>query len=72
MIEQIAAIHLVDVKATGLDALGDGHDFLDRQLDHWESEFHRMQRGPLPALEQLLRSLREQQPEPSPRHARAR
>ena len=66
VIEQIAAIHLVDVKATGLDALGDGHDFLDRQLDHWEGEIHRMQRGPLPALEQLLRSLREQQPEPPP------
>ena len=67
VIEQIAAIHLVDVKASGLDALGDGHDFLERQLDHWEGEIHRMQRGPLPALEQLLRSLREQQPEPSPR-----
>ena len=67
VIEQIAAIHLVDLKATGLDALGDGHDFLDRELDHWEGEIHRVQRGALPALERLLESLREQHPESSPR-----
>jgi aminoglycoside phosphotransferase (APT) family kinase protein len=67
VIEQIAAIHLVDLKATGLDALGDGHDFLDRELDHWEGEIHRVQRGALPALEQLLKSLRERHPESSPR-----
>jgi aminoglycoside phosphotransferase (APT) family kinase protein len=66
-IEQIAAIHLVDLKATGLDALGDGRDFLDRQLDHWEAEVQRVQRGPLPALEQLLGSLRERRPQPTPR-----
>ena len=67
VIEQIASIHLVDLAATGLDALGDGHDFLDRQLDHWEHEIRRLQRGPLPALEQLLGALREQRPQPTPR-----
>ncbi len=67
VIEQIAAIHLVDLKTTGLNALGDGHDFLDRQLDHWEGEIRRVQKGALPALEQLLASLREQRPDPTPR-----
>ena len=67
VIEQIAAIHLVDLKATGLDALGDGRDFLDRQLDHWEGEINRVRRGPLPALDQLVKSLREQRPEPTSR-----
>ncbi len=67
VIEQLAAIHLVDLPATGLDALGDGHDFLERQIGHWEQEIRRLQRGPLPALEQLLRALREQRPEATPR-----
>jgi len=67
MIEQIAAIHLVDLRATGLDALGDGRDYVARQLDHWASEMHRVQRGPLPGLERLLAALRERQPEPCPR-----
>jgi aminoglycoside phosphotransferase (APT) family kinase protein len=66
-IEQIAAIHLVDLKATGLDGLGDGRDFLDGQLEHWEGEIRRVQRGPLPALEQLLGSLRGCRPQPTPR-----
>jgi aminoglycoside phosphotransferase (APT) family kinase protein len=66
VIEQIAAIHLVDLRTTGLDALGDGRDFLDRELNHWEGEMHRVQRGPLPALKRLLEVLRERRPEPTP------
>jgi aminoglycoside phosphotransferase (APT) family kinase protein len=57
----------VDLKATGLAALGDGRDFVTRELDHWEGEMRRVQRGPLPALERLLAELRRQQPEPCPR-----
>lgn len=67
MIDQLAAIHLVDLTATGLDSLGDGYAFLDRELDRWEGEMRRVQRGPLPALERLLEELRRQQPEPCPR-----
>jgi aminoglycoside phosphotransferase (APT) family kinase protein len=67
MVEQIAAIHLVDLRATGLDALGDGRNYVDRQLAHWAGEMHRVQRGPLPALERLLAALRERRPEPCPR-----
>lgn len=67
MVDQLAAIHLVDLEASGLDALGDGHDFVNRELDHWAGEMHRVQRGPLPALERLLAELRRQQPERNPR-----
>lgn len=62
MIEQIAAIHLVDLKATGLDSLADGRGYLDRELAHWSSEMRRFARGPLPALERLLAELHERQP----------
>jgi aminoglycoside phosphotransferase (APT) family kinase protein len=66
-VEQLAAIHLVDLRATGLDALGDGRDYLGRELAHWASEMHRVQRGPLPALERLLAALHERRHEPCPR-----
>ena len=64
MAEQLAEIHRVDLDATGLAALGDGHDHLDRELDHWEHEMHRVQRAPLPALECLLTALKDTRPEP--------
>lgn len=65
--EQIAAIHAVDLDATGLTALDDGPGHLDRELDHWASEINRVKRGPLPALERLLGALREGKPDSSPR-----
>jgi aminoglycoside phosphotransferase (APT) family kinase protein len=65
MAEQIAAIHSVNVEASSLNSLGDGRDHLARELDHWTSEMRRVQRGPLPALERLLRGLTDNKPEPS-------
>ncbi len=64
--DQIIAIHQVDLTATGLDSLGDGHDYLGHELDHWAAQMHRWQRGALPALERLLSALRVGQPDPSP------
>lgn len=65
--DQIAAIHDVDLDATGLADLGDGATHLDRELDHWYGEVRRVARGPLPAIERLHDELRRQQPEPTPR-----
>jgi aminoglycoside phosphotransferase (APT) family kinase protein len=67
LIEQLAAIHAVDLRETGLVALGDGQDYLDRELDHWASEMRRVARGPLPALERLHQALHDTKPAPSPR-----
>jgi len=67
MIDQFVAIHGVDLGATGLDSIGDGRDYLDRELGHWTDEIIRVRRGPLPALERLVAVLRDRQPEPSPR-----
>lgn len=66
MVDQLAAIHQVDLAATGLDALADGRRFVDRELEHWTSEMRRVQRGPLPAMERLLEELHAQRPEPCP------
>ncbi len=66
--EQLAAVHGVDLTATGLDALESaGDDHLDRELEHWATEMHRVKRAALPALERLLQGLRETRPQPHPR-----
>jgi aminoglycoside phosphotransferase (APT) family kinase protein len=67
MAEQLAAIHLVDLDATGLAGLDDGSDHLGRELARWAAEMERVKRGPLPALERLLQELRDTMPEPHPR-----
>ncbi len=67
MAEQLAAIHSVDLSATGLIALDDGNTHLDREIEHWAHEMHRVQRGTLPALERLLQGLRDSQPTPYPK-----
>ena len=65
--EQLAAIHSVDLASTGLDALDDGSEHLDRELNHWAAEMNRVKRDSLPALERLLPALRASKPEPCPR-----
>ncbi|OJZ69245.1 acyl-CoA dehydrogenase [Mycobacterium paraffinicum] len=66
LVEQLAAIHAVDLARTGLDALDDGAGHLDRELDHWAAEMDRVKRGSLPALERLHHGLRQCRPAPCP------
>lgn len=66
MADQLAAIHRVDLAATGLAELADGREHLDRELDHWVKEMSRVKRGPLPALERLAQTLRDTMPPPYP------
>jgi aminoglycoside phosphotransferase (APT) family kinase protein len=61
--EQLAAIHSVDLKQTGLDALDDGGNHLQRELNHWAAEMDRVKRDALPALERLLEELRDSTPQ---------
>lgn len=63
IIDQLVAVHQVDLAATGLDGLGDGDAYIDRELDHWSGEVRRVQLGPLPALERLEAEIRRQRPD---------
>lgn len=67
LVEQLAAIHTVDLTRTGLDGLDDGGNHLDRELGHWAAEMNRVRRGRLPALERLHEALLAGKPEPCPR-----
>lgn len=66
LVEQLAAIHTVDLTGAGLDALDDGRNHLDRELAHWAAEMDRVKRDRLPALERLHRALLAGKPEPCP------
>jgi aminoglycoside phosphotransferase (APT) family kinase protein len=66
IVEQLAAIHTVDLQATGLDTIADGRAHLDHELAHWIGEIDRVKQARLPALERLAAAVREQQPEPCP------
>lgn len=69
LVEQLAAIHAVDLTRTGLDTLDDGADHLDRELGHWAAEMDRVKRDRLPALERLHEALLVAKPDPCPRVA---
>jgi aminoglycoside phosphotransferase (APT) family kinase protein len=64
MVDQIAAIHKADVD---FDALPDGRDHLDRELDHWAAEIERAGGATDPTFAQLRDGLRAEQPAPCPR-----
>lgn len=59
MVDQIAAIHQAPVD------LGGGHDYLDRELEHWAAEARRS--SDLPEIDRLVEALRKTRPAPSPR-----
>lgn len=63
--DQLAEIHSVDLAATGLDAIADGRDYLERDLAHWRGEIDRVRREPSPALERLHATLVATRPEHS-------
>lgn len=64
LVDELATIHQVDTRA--LTFLGDGHDFAARELAFWSDEMRRVQRGPLPALEQLRARLEAERPADGP------
>ena len=70
MIEQLAAIHNVDIQTRGLhDIDGGGVEHLSREVAHWRSEIDRVERGRFPALQRLAEALLDLQPPPSERVA---
>ena len=66
LVEQLAAIHTVDLTRTGLATLDDGADHLERELGHWAAEMDRVKRDRLPALERLHGALLAGKPDPCP------
>lgn len=67
LVDQLAAIHRIDVATAGLADLDDGATHLTREVDRWAQDMNRVALAPLPALERLLAELRDAMPPPCPR-----
>lgn len=66
LVEALAVVHAVDAEAAGLtEVLGDGTDYLEREIERWHDETLRVQRGPMPALERLYSELKATLPTPT-------
>lgn len=66
MVDQIAAIHTVDLDAVGLTTIADGRTHLDRELEHWTAEVERAGGPAEPVFARLIDGLRAGQPAPCP------
>jgi aminoglycoside phosphotransferase (APT) family kinase protein len=62
LIDALARLHLVDIKAHGLDALGKPAGFVERQVRGWSERWHGSQTSELPAMDALAVWLIERLP----------
>jgi aminoglycoside phosphotransferase (APT) family kinase protein len=53
LVDALAQLHAVDVRAHGLDALGKPAGFVGRQVRGWAERWHRSQTGELPEMDAL-------------------
>lgn len=63
MNKTLAAIHCVDLQASGLDDYGKPGDYFARQLSRWTKQYRASQTETLPAMENLIVWLEENLPE---------
>jgi aminoglycoside phosphotransferase (APT) family kinase protein len=64
LIDGLAALHAVDVQATGLIALGRPEGFLERQVAGWSDRWRRAQTEDLPAMTRVMAWLDRERPAP--------
>ncbi len=53
LVDSLAELHAVDVRAHGLDSLGKPAGFVERQVRGWAERWHRSQTGELPEMDAL-------------------
>lgn len=62
LIDGLADLHRIDVRATGLIALGRPEGFLERQIGGWTDRWHRARTTPLPGMDRVATWLASQRP----------
>lgn len=63
IVDALAAIHLLDWRAAGLDGFGRPEGFLERQVQRWFRQWQKIERRPLPAMPRLAAWLEHHRPE---------
>ncbi len=66
MIRTLAQLHAVDYDAVGLGDFGRPQGYLERQVRRWHEQWERSVTRPLPAIDELIRRLRNSIPESPP------
>jgi aminoglycoside phosphotransferase (APT) family kinase protein len=64
LVDGLAALHAIDVQATGLIALGKPEGFLERQVAGWSDRWNRAQTENVPAMVQVMTWLERERPVP--------
>ena len=64
LIDNLAALHLIDVESAGLGGLGKPAGFLERQVEGWSERWRRALTAPVPAMEPVMQWLAAERPEP--------
>lgn len=64
LIDNLAALHLIDVEAAGLGGLGKPAGFLQRQVEGWSARWRTALTTPVPAMEPVMQWLAGERPEP--------
>ncbi|MGH2634229.1 MAG: phosphotransferase family protein, partial [Tepidiformaceae bacterium] len=67
LVETLVKLHAVDYNAVGLGDFGRPEGYLERQVRRWHEQWERSVTRPLPAIDELIRRLRNSIPEsPTP------
>jgi aminoglycoside phosphotransferase (APT) family kinase protein len=62
MVDTLADLHAIDVRAPALSTLGKPAGFVERQVRGWSDRWHRSKTAPLPEMDALAEWLREHLP----------
>ncbi|HEX9896025.1 MAG TPA: phosphotransferase family protein [Gemmatimonadales bacterium] len=65
LIDNLADLHAIDVRATGIVSLGKPEGFLERQVTGWTQRWRAALTEPVPAMEPVLEWLAARPPEPA-------
>lgn len=65
LVDALVELHAIDLRSSGLHAIGRPDDFLDRHLRRWTGIWERHRTREVPVLDEVTRWLRSHRPEPS-------
>lgn len=62
MLDQLIALHQVDYRSAGLDAIGKGEGYIDRQVSGWCERYKKAKTWNVPSGKRIMRWLHENKP----------
>ena len=66
VVDTLVALHVVDIRSTGIEQIGKPAGFVERQVKGWTERWHRSQTGELPEMDGVVNWLATRIPGDSP------